>query len=172
MPHKVLLSDETIAFFKLMRRGDKGFLKHELDTYKKIDKARLGSTIRISRLHGLVRDDNGAILGLLLTYIDCKHVTLSCAVEPGTPVALRKKWVAQVRFIISELHGAGIVWGDAKPDNVLIDRNQDAWVVDFGGGYTEGWVPKNLAGTVEGDLLALEKIGEFIAASPVEQIKL
>ncbi|KAJ4230720.1 hypothetical protein NW757_013985 [Fusarium falciforme] len=163
-PRKVLLNDGTIAFFKLMHRGDKPFLKNELDTYKKIDKARLDSAIRVPRLHGLVRDDSGVIFGLLLTYIDCKHVTLSCAVEPGMSITLRKKWLAQLREIISQLHNAGIVWGDAKPDNVLIDRNQDAWVVDFGGGYTEGWVPKMLAGTVEGDRLALEKIVEFVGA--------
>lgn len=161
-PRKVLLNDGTIAFFKLMHRGDKAFLENELDTYEKIDKARLDSTIRVSRLHGLVRDDNGVVFGLLLTYIDCKHVTLSCAVEPGMPITLRKKWVAQLRDIVSQLHSAGIIWGDAKPDNVLIDRNQDAWVVDFGGGYTEGWVPKILAGTIEGDRIALEKMVEFI----------
>lgn len=57
---------------------------------------------------------------------------------------------------------SGIIWGDAKPDNVLIDSNQDAWVVDFGGGYTEGWVPKQLAETMEGDRHGLEKIVEFI----------
>ncbi|WAO87261.1 Protein kinase domain-containing protein [Fusarium falciforme] len=139
-PRKVLPKDDTIAFLKLMHRGDKQCLKAELDTYNKIDKARLDSTTRVSRLHGLVRDDSGAILGLLLIYIDCKNLTLSCA-----------------------LHNAGVVWGDAKPDNVLIDSSQDAWVVDFGGGYTEEWVPKTLAGTTEGDLVALEKIVEFIS---------
>ncbi|UPK91432.1 hypothetical protein LCI18_002367 [Fusarium solani-melongenae] len=134
-PRKVLLNDDTVAFLKLMHRGDKQFLKTELDTYKKIDKARLDSTTRVSRLHGL----------------------------PETPTALREKWAAQLRDIITQLHNAGIVWGDAKPDNVLIDSNQDAWIVDFGGGYTEGWVPKTLAGTVEGDTVALEKMIEFIS---------
>ncbi|KAI8675599.1 Protein kinase domain-containing protein [Fusarium keratoplasticum] len=162
-PRKVLLEDDTVAFLKLMHRGDKQFLKTELDAYYKIDKARLDSTTRVSRLHGLVRDDRGAILGLLLTYIDCKNLTLSCAVKPETPTALREKWAAQLRDIITQLHNAGLVWGDAKPDNVLIDSNKDAWIVDFGGGYTEGWVPKTLAGTVEGDTVAFEKMVEFIS---------
>ncbi|RSL56380.1 hypothetical protein CEP54_008842 [Fusarium duplospermum] len=162
-PRKVLLKDDVVAFLKLMHRGDKQFLKTELGTYDKIDKAQLDSTTRVSRLHGLVQDDNDAILGLLLTYIDCKNLTLSCAVKPETPIALRKKWAAQLRDIVTQLHNAGIIWGDAKPDNVLIDSNKDAWIVDFGGGYTEGWVPKTLAGTAEGDLVALEKMVDFIS---------
>jgi Ser/Thr protein kinase RdoA (MazF antagonist) len=70
----------------------------------------------------------------------------------------------QLRHLINQLHAASIVWGDAKPDNVLINKNADAWVIDFGGGYTEGWVPTELTGTVEGDLHALEKIVEFVNA--------
>ncbi|KAM0415644.1 hypothetical protein ACHAPT_013416 [Fusarium lateritium] len=161
-PRKVLLNDGTVAFFKLMHRGDKGFLKRVLNTYKKIDEALLDNTTRVPRLRGLVQDDSGVVFGLLLTYIDCKRLTLSCAVKPQTPMALREKWAAQLRDTTNQLHDAGIVWGDAKPDNVLIDRDQDAWITDFGGGYTEGWVPKTLAETVEGDELALGKIVKFV----------
>ncbi|KAM5356955.1 hypothetical protein ACJ41O_003601 [Fusarium nematophilum] len=161
-PSKVLLKDGTVAFVKLMRRGDNQSLGYELDKYKKLDEARLGNTLRVSRLRGLVRDESGLVFGLLLTYIHCKFVTLSYAVKPETPPSLRRKWATQLRDTIDQLHTAGIVWGDAKPDNILIDTNQDAWVVDFGGGYTEGWVPQKLAGTMEGDQHALKKIVEFI----------
>lgn len=161
-PGKVLLKDGTIGFFKIMRRGDKQFLKNELEKYKKIDEAPLDNALRISRLLGLVRDESNMVFGLLLTYIDCKFVTLSCATKPETPMPLRQKWVTQLRDIVDQLHDAGIVWGDAKPDNVLIDRNEDVWVVDFGGGYTEGWVPKELAGTMEGDRYAMDQMVEFI----------
>ncbi|SCN63870.1 uncharacterized protein FFB20_00087 [Fusarium fujikuroi] len=162
-PRKALLNDGTIAFLKLVRRGDKQSLKNELDTYGKINRAELDNKMRISRLHGLVRNnDDGITFGLLLTYVDCGRVTLSCALTPGTEVSLRAKWAAQVQEAIAQLHDAGIVWGDAKPDNILIDVNEDAWLIDFGGGYTEGWVPKILVGTMEGDRIALEKILEYI----------
>ncbi|KAF4436826.1 kinase subdomain-containing [Fusarium acutatum] len=163
-PRKVLLNDGTIAFLKLVRRGDKQSLKNELDTYGKIDRAQLDNKMRISRLYGLVRNSDGVAFGLLLSYIDCKRVTLSCAVKPGTEVSLRERWAAQVQEAIGQLHDAGIAWGDAKPDNILIDVNRDAWLIDFGGGYTEGWVPKTLTGTMEGDRIALEKILEYIRA--------
>ncbi|KAF5681561.1 kinase subdomain-containing protein [Fusarium denticulatum] len=161
-PRKVLLNDGTISFLKLVRRGDKQSLKNELDTYGKIERAQLGVKGKISRLHGLVRNNKGVIFGLLLTYIDCKRVTLSCAVKPGTEVSLRERWAAQVQEAVGQLHDAGIIWGDGKPGNVLIDVNNDAWLIDFGGGYTEGWVPKTLTGTMEGDRVALEKILEYI----------
>ncbi|GKU14668.1 protein kinase [Fusarium langsethiae] len=163
-PRKVLLNDGTTAFLKLVHRGDKQFLKTELSTYKKIDEARFADKTRVPRLLGLVRDDDNVVFGLILSYIDCQRVTLSCAVQPETPIELREKWVAQIEDTVDQLHDAGIIWGDAKPDNVLIDVNQDAWVTDFDGGYTEGWVPKGLAQTVEGDCVALEKIVEYIRA--------
>ncbi|KAH7183693.1 uncharacterized protein B0J16DRAFT_402234 [Fusarium flagelliforme] len=161
-PRKVSLSDGITAFLKLVRRGDLRSFQNELDTYGKIDRAQLDDNLRISRLKGIVRDKDGIILGLLLTFIDCSRVTLSCAVKPGTEVTLRERWATQIQEAIGQLHDAGVVWGDAKPDNVLIDVNQDAWLIDFGGGYTEGWVPKTLVGTMEGDCIALERILEYI----------
>ncbi|KAF1814697.1 hypothetical protein P152DRAFT_392425 [Eremomyces bilateralis CBS 781.70] len=164
VPGKVRLKDGILAFFKFIRCGDKHFLENELNNYKAISEANPDDSLRISRLYGLVRDEAGVVFGLLLAYIDCGRVTLSCAVKPDIAMPLREKWIVQLQYIINQLHAARIVWGDAKPDNVLIDRNEDAWIIDFGGGYTEGWVPKELAGTVEGDLHALKKIVEFVSA--------
>ncbi|KAJ6443272.1 hypothetical protein O9K51_04451 [Purpureocillium lavendulum] len=162
-PNKVVLKDGTVAFVKLVRRGDKRILLRELEIYTKIRAAPLDDTLHISRLQGLVRDGNGAIYGLLLTYVDCGRATLACAAsKPNTPTILRQKWASQIQDTVNQLHSAGIVWGDAKPENVLIDKYQDAWVVDFGGGYTDGWVPRALAGTEEGDMVALEKMIAFI----------
>lgn len=160
-PRRVLLSDGTVAFSKLVHCGDKRSLENELATYGKIDRAQLDKNLRISRLYGIVRGKNGVILGLLLTFIDCERVTLSCAVKPGTEALLRERWATQIQEAVSQLHDAGIVWGDAKPDNVLIDVNEDAWLIDFGGGYTDGWVPKTVVGTMQGDNIALERILKY-----------
>ncbi|KAG7428728.1 hypothetical protein Forpi1262_v009466 [Fusarium oxysporum f. sp. raphani] len=159
-PGKDFPKDGSVAFIKLMRLEDSQSLRDELEVYKMLAEAQLGNTMRAPRLLGLVRDESGWVFGLLLTYIHCKSVTLSHAVKPGTSSSLRQKWAAQLRSIIYQLHKAGLVWEDAKPEDFLIDMNQDAWIVDFGGGYTEGWVPK-LAGTMEGDQHALEKMVGF-----------
>lgn len=39
----------------------------------------------------------------------------------------------------------------------------DAWVVDFGGGNTVGWVDRGLHGSVEGDEQALARIKKELA---------
>ncbi|KGQ03518.1 hypothetical protein BBAD15_g11240 [Beauveria bassiana D1-5] len=162
IPRRVILPDGTVAFFKLMGRGDKSILDKELRSYEKARNSGLPSSVRISRLLGLVKDERGTVFGLLLTHIDCQGQTLTCAVESDAPGFLRRQWITEITQTVFCLHQHGLVWGDAKPDNVLIDGNQNAWVIDFGGGYTEGWVPKNLAGTVKGDLTALTKIVDYV----------
>lgn len=165
VPRKVFLNDGTAAYLKLIPPGDESIMLHEIETYRKIHDAGLNQNLRISRLIGLVRSQDGqevTIYGLLLTYIDCGHRTLLCAVQPETPEHLRSRWTTQVGDTLAQLHDAGLVWGDAKPDNVLVDRHDDAWIIDFGGGYTQGWVERGLAGTREGDVQALGRIVEFI----------
>lgn len=50
------------------------------------------------------------------------------------------------------------MWGDAKPGNLVVDLEDDMWLIDFGGEYNEGWVDEELEGTMEGDNQALKKI--------------
>jgi hypothetical protein len=50
------------------------------------------------------------------------------------------------------------VWGDAKVANILVDVNMDGSIIDFGGGFTQGSVQREDAGTVEGDSQGLAKI--------------
>lgn len=63
-----------------------------------------------------------------------------------------------------------IVWGDVKTENVLIDRESNAWITDFGGGYTPGWVDERKAGTVEGGEEGLAKILDFIRTARFDNL--
>ncbi|KAJ3484327.1 hypothetical protein NLG97_g7083 [Lecanicillium saksenae] len=131
--------------------------------YKAIGAAGLyDSQLNLCRVHGVVMDDCDFILGILLSHIDCADRPLSTRVLPDDPndppSDVRGRWMQQLDASLSALHKAGIVWGDVKSENVLIDRNSNAWVTDFGGGYTEGWVDKELAETTEGDEMGMEKI--------------
>ena len=120
--------------------------------------------LSISRLSGLVRDRSGIVFELLLTYIESKALTLGCAIRPDTPMSLRQRWADQITDTLTSLHGAGIIWGDAKLDNVLVHTQSNAWLVDFGGGCTQGWVEPDVAGTIQGDLQGLSRIVEYIFA--------
>ena len=161
-PQKVLIdNNQTTCFFKL--RYSAGQTVTELRAYKKIVTAKLDPQLHICRLHGVVMDDNGFVSGLLLSYIDHGGLTMFSRIDPKEPPAsTRARWVSQLDAAITELHEAGVVWGDVKAENVLIDQDNDAWITDFGGGYTEGWVDKRVAGTVEGDLAGMVKLREFI----------
>ncbi|ATY59776.1 kinase-like domain [Cordyceps militaris] len=115
----------------------------------------------ICRLYGIVRDGN-SVAGMLFAWIENKGA-LSEERAEQSPVALRRRWATQISGTVQILHDRNIVWGDAKADNVLIDMNDDAWVIDFGGSYTLGWVDKEIAGTVDGDMQGLSKIMSILS---------
>lgn len=47
-------------------------------------------------------------------------------------------WTAQVTSALHYLHGHDIIYGDMKPDNVVLDENRNAHLTDFG---LARWVP-------------------------------
>lgn len=72
------------------------------------------------------------------------------------------RWARQIKVTLKWLHECGIIWGDVKAQNVLIDKEDNAWIIDFGGSYTTGWVDKEKAGTLEGDMQGLEQIMKIL----------
>ncbi|KAK4240611.1 hypothetical protein C8A03DRAFT_31317 [Achaetomium macrosporum] len=144
-------------YFKQSPDPDDAVAQKEVETYEKIAGANLGPGARTSRLLGVVRNERNQLIGLLLYPIE-EDTLLTFALTPDTPNAVKDRWAQQIRDTLAALHRAGITWGHSKADNVLIDVHGDAWIVDFGGGRTEGWVDSGKAGRVDGDLQALERI--------------
>ncbi|WQF81607.1 Putative protein kinase [Colletotrichum destructivum] len=136
--------------------------RKELKTLKAIAMAQISPAPAtwICRLRGVFRDGKD-MMGMLFTWIDAKEVLSRARAEQSSP-GLRRRWTAQISTSLEELHGKDIVWGDAKAENVLIDRDDNAWVVDFGGSYTVGWVDKEQAGTLAGDAQGLAKILDIL----------
>lgn len=162
IPRKVFVRGHA-CFFKLVFPGDLNSTLREFNAYTKIQSAKFDDTVRTSRLHGVVQDETtGRIIGLLLSYISCDNQTLLCVGRHPMFSSFRQKWLDQISYTITSLHAHGIVWGDGKPDNVLIDTSNDAYLVDFGGGYTQGWVDKEHANTIEGDLEGLRRITDYL----------
>lgn len=174
-PHRVQLSnsnshgkDHTSYFLKcFVEHGHSAQLDRELATFEKIAKSNINAGARISRLHGVVATEDGkSILGLLLTWIDAPKGALQYQYWRRSLQA-RLRWAAQTQETMKELHEEGVVWGDAKLDNVLLDKDDTPWIVDFGGGYTPGWVDREKGGTMEGDLQGLMRIvGKLSDPSP------
>ncbi len=103
------------------------------------------------------------VIGILLSYVPHKHSlrALLDGVAEGTIApseatpSLRQKWAMQIRETLTGFHRLGILWREAKTDNVLIDDNGDAVVVDFG---TNTAASHDKYGTMEGEEQGLEKI--------------
>lgn len=164
-PKKVLIDNgQTECFFKPCTSSSQ--IIQELKSYKMILAAGLDSQLNLCHLYGVVMDESDFIIGLLLTYIDNGDCPLSTRIHPDEPddppSTIREQWMNQISAALTVLHTAGVVWGDVKAENILIDGDNNAWITDFGGGYTQGWVDKDVAGTVEGDRIGMAKLKKFI----------
>jgi serine/threonine protein kinase len=163
VPGKVYIKGLQLSFFKSVHAGDINSTCRELKAYAGIQSATFVEPVYTSKLHGIVQiPASGRIVGLLLSYIESDNRTLLCVGKHPKYTSLRQKWLDQITRSLENLHVHDVTWGDAKPDNVLIDIQDDAYIIDFGGGYTNGWVDKELANTVEGDLQALQRISKFL----------
>lgn len=139
-------------------------IDREFRCLQQISAADLDPPLRIPKLCGVIGSANDSFLGILITNITPNLETPRLSLIDISIVAIsrRKKWASQIEDIIEKLHDVGVVWGDAKPDNILIDRNDDIWVIDFGGGWTEHWVHPELANSMKGDLQGLKSIFHFL----------
>ena len=120
----------------------------------------------IIRLVGLVEPANqkGKVQGMLIDYVEnarsLRDIELISADECD-------KWADQMRDAIEYLHAKELVWGDAKPENVLISGDGNAVLIDFGGGATKGWVDSENYETYRGDLQGWERIVSFMKKKSV-----
>lgn len=156
----------------------------EFDAYRKIAQARargtLPATFRIARLHGLVVDDRACIprammaprgkdkdrhyrlIGMLIEHIDHRCTLWDAARQASCTNEQRRTWAGELGAMVTQLHEAGIVWGDVKPRNVLVDAKNQLWIVDFAGGYTPKWVDYVHKGTMAGDMQGVERIQSWL----------
>ncbi|KAF2018717.1 kinase-like protein [Aaosphaeria arxii CBS 175.79] len=143
-------------------------IRREINTLRRIQERRVQENTpadhhRIPSLIGLIVSENG-VLGFLMEYIETVPPVSSLAWCKRESVTMRerKKWYCQVRDTLNWIHSMSLVWGDIKAENVLIDEEGNAWIIDFGGSYTDGWVDQHLVEKEEGDLQGLERLMKFL----------
>ncbi|OJD19825.1 hypothetical protein AJ78_00184 [Emergomyces pasteurianus Ep9510] len=172
-PSRVLVGDEgKEQFFKPAYRELLRHTEREIETLLRFHRSGLSDKIRVPKIHAFVSTGDKSnmmeICGILITYIKFRCTLASRdAIRKAVP-HVREKWIHQLKEMVNELHKAGIIWGDVKPGNVLIDMDNNLWIIDFGGSYTPGWVDEKLMETVEGDLQGLSKIINFINDMEIE----
>ncbi|KAF2843155.1 hypothetical protein M501DRAFT_1053923 [Patellaria atrata CBS 101060] len=91
-----------------------------------------------------------------------KYPSLKIRTPAMVPLEQRKIWFAELERIADAVHEQGLVWGDIKPPNVLIDKCYKIWGIDFGGLWPHGFVEEELAETLVGDFQGLGRIREFL----------
>lgn len=149
--------DFKTCFLKLAAKGQEPAVKRELKLLADIKANGLFEEgIRAPVLEGLVTlpsspSSHEHILGFLLSLIPqpCRPLTklMSCNISE----AKRKSWARGVEQQVAILHKHKLLWGDAKADNFLVDRDDKLWIIDFGGSYTMGWMDPRKYGTYEGE---------------------
>lgn len=161
-------------FFKTVNNLDPQPTKREIKLLHQIAKKGLHDKIRCPRLVGIVtqpEDDSGSsslssgssrrsgpvVMGFLQTLIP-DPTPLTEKFDSGVPQAQRERWAREAEHMKNVLHENGIVWGDAKGDNFVVDAAGELWIIDFGGSYTEGWVDPDVVETRRGDDMGVEKV--------------
>jgi hypothetical protein len=111
VPRKVFIYKQSKpSFFKLIYASNVRITMRELHAYSKIRIAKFDATVHTSRLDGLMKDGNGHVMGLLLSYIDCHGTTLRCINERDPKnFEVRQKWINQISHTLKRLHSHNIV---------------------------------------------------------------
>lgn len=143
-----------------------GPIQREISSMERISAAKLCPRLRTPTLLGLIssEDDSALTLGFLMEYVDSGPPLLSLEINL-VPRMRRVAWAKQISDDLKRLHGIGLIWGDAKAGNIILDRESNPWITDFGGGYTDNWVDAALADSMMGDLQGLRQIMNFLQVS-------
>lgn len=160
-PGKVTDKNGDIFFFKPVVSEEPGPIKREISILQNIEKLNLD--IKIPRLVGFVATETNKTeaMGLLLTHIE-DPTPLTKLLKSSVTEERRAGWSKKSKEYVDTLHKHDIIWGDAKADNFMVDKNDELWIIDFGGSYTEGWVDPELSETLEGDEQGLEKVQQAL----------
>ena len=156
--------EQRQCFLKLATEPDDSAVKREIKFLHLLAKDDLYSKgIRAPRLEGLVSIPSSPhtrtqILGFLLSLIPQPAKPLTDYMDSSFSQSKRNTWAKESERMVQILHDNGMVWGDAKADNFVVDKDGVLWMIDFGGSYTPGWIDEDIADTEEGDDMGTEKI--------------
>ncbi|MDX5565825.1 serine/threonine-protein kinase [Streptomyces sp. ID05-04B] len=91
--------------------------------------ARIDSP-RVAVVHDLGRE--GDVLFLVMEFID--GISLAGVIGEGVQLTLEQvvRWTVQICEGLAAAHGCGVIHRDVKPANIMITKDGDAKVVDFG----------------------------------------
>ncbi|KAH0171107.1 hypothetical protein KCU82_g4473, partial [Aureobasidium melanogenum] len=155
----IVRHNDNLYFLKVVDPAQPGPTKRELKIMKDIEKLNLHKEMRVPQVKGLVSftDSKTDVMGFLQTHIEGAE-PLTHLLDSDVPQSKRDRWASESERMVNLLHQHDFIWGDAKADNFMVDKDDKLWIIDFGGSYTEGWIDPNLNETVDGDDMGTRKI--------------
>ena len=122
---------------------------------------QLAGSRSVIKFGGVVLDNKGEIVkGLLISFAE--QGALIDVIYDGNqtlPWTRRERWAKQIVQGLSEIHEAGFVQGDFTLSNIVVDRNDDAKIIDINRrGCPVGWEPPELAALIDSN----QKISMYI----------
>ncbi|KAF3214508.1 hypothetical protein TWF192_006092 [Orbilia oligospora] len=154
-PEDIIVSKALIEHGKVSK-----VVVNRQDMLCKAEENRIRTTSlsrEISNLQTIRNANSGSIRVPKLLGYNLKNIKLD-----EVPWELRERWAIQIRQSLEELHRIGVFWGGGKPSNIIIDDNNDLWLIDFGDGWTNGWTEEMSVGTLASDKQVLEKILKYL----------
>jgi len=149
---------ETL-FFKAVDSYAPQTTKRELWHLNRIAQPDIVDKIRAPRLVGFVADSTSKTRAIGFLQQNLSGPTpLTHKLRAEISQKKRDEWASEAKQMQDALHAHDIIWGDAKADNLLVDKHDKLWIIDFGGSWTEGWIDPEIKETVQGDDMAMEKI--------------
>ena len=124
-----------------------------------------GQDVQIPILLGYVKHSVfNHIIGYLCDYV--AGTRLDQIIIPSIDIIRREKWAIQVLLSVLLVHAMYRTWGsDWEKGGIIIDSDQNAWVVGFSGLDTKGWFVGELECSEEADKEALRKLFRFLRVS-------
>jgi eukaryotic-like serine/threonine-protein kinase len=126
-------TDEVLGRTVAVKRIGSSAQDQEEQARRILREARFAARLdhpRLLRVHDVVRADG--VPWLVLQHVEARSwASLSQERAPWEPRAAAHV-AAQVADALVALHAAGVVHGDVTPENVLIDRDGEVKLVDFG----------------------------------------
>jgi serine/threonine protein kinase len=142
--------------------GNKPYIKKEIPGPDAVEEflyeinalCSLQDSKSVIKFEGVIVDEqNELIKGLLISYAD--QGALVDMIYDFKPTGQlhwerRERWARQIVEGLSEIHEAGYVQGDFTLSNIVIDKNDDAKIIDINRrGCPVGWEPPELAKLIE-----------------------
>ena len=156
-----VLVDSEVMFCKAWSAGLSNLqLERELAKLQKIRDADLHKRlpIRVPRLLGYVtHPEAGCVLGLLREWLPGRR--LEAIDISAIPEQRRRKWASQTRETVEQLRKIGVTWGEGRVRSIIVDTDDDAWLIGLAGRQAED---EELANTVEGHKQAVGRVMRFL----------